>query len=65
MKADEFLGAEARLQRAKIHPDGVIRMVWLPPCVCEADRRGPPGGVCACGGAIPRWVIPEKKGAKT
>ena len=57
VREGEFVGAEARFQRAKIYPDGVIRMVWLAPCTCEADRRGPAGGICACGGAIPKWAL--------
>ena len=60
VREGEFMGAEARFQRAKICADGVIRMFWLYPCVCDAERRGPPGGVCACGGAIPRWAMPNK-----
>lgn len=44
----------AKLARPRLLQNGQVDYVMLPVCECrEGDRRGPQGGVCACGGAIP------------
>lgn len=44
----------ANVQRPYLNPNGTVTMVGLDWCHCAPDkRRGPPGGVCWCGGAIP------------
>ena len=42
------------LKRPYLKQDGTIVMVDLSECKCSpSERRGPAGGVCWCGGAIP------------
>lgn len=41
-------------RRPYLLPNGKIEMRALSWCRCgEGERRGPAGGVCRCGGAIP------------
>jgi hypothetical protein len=46
-----------------VHDDtknGRVHSISLPPCTCGPEQRGPKGGVCRCGNAIPTRRRPKK-----